>query len=122
MYQQNQNKTPNDANGSRSLEKTRARELTPPVDVYENEAELLIVADLPGATHELLDIQIDPPELRFETKAENPDGPVYRRSFTIDERIDQSKVNAELKNGVLTIRLPKAAEVRPRRIEIRGAA
>ena len=122
MYQQNQNQNQNDKNGSRGLEKTRAREVAPPVDVYENEAELLLVADLPGATHELLDIKIDPPELRFETKAEAVDGPVYRRSFTIDERIDQSKVSAELKHGVLTIHLPKAEAVKPRRIAIRGAA
>jgi HSP20 family molecular chaperone IbpA len=110
-----------ETNGSR-LEKMRARELTPTVDVYENESELLIVADLPGVTRERLDIQIDPPELRFETKAENGNGAVYRRSFTIDERIDASKVSAELKNGVLTIRLPKADEVKPRRIAIHGAA
>ena len=121
MNQQNLQKT-NEQNGNRGLEKTRSRELTPAVDVYENEAELLIVADLPGATHELLDIKIDPPELRFETKAEATDGPVYRRSFTVDERIDQSKVSAELKHGVLTIHLPKADEVKPRRIAIRGAA
>jgi HSP20 family molecular chaperone IbpA len=122
MYQQNQDPNQNDKNGSRGLEKTRAREVAPAVDVYENEAELLLVADLPGATHELLDIKIDPPELRFETKAEAVDGPVYRRSFTIDERIDQSKVSAELKHGVLTIHLPKAEEIKPRKIAIRGAA
>ena len=104
------------------LEKTRTRELTPAVDVYENESELLIVADLPGVTHERLDIKIEPPELRFETKAENGDGSVFRRSFSIDERIDAGKVSAELKNGVLTIRLPKADEVKPRRIAIHGAA
>jgi HSP20 family protein len=112
----------NESNGTRGLEKTRARELTPAVDVYENEAELLIVADLPGATKEGLDIQVHPPELRFETKPAQPDGPVWRRSFTIDERIDVSKVSAELKHGVLTIRLPKADEVKPRKIAIRGAA
>jgi HSP20 family molecular chaperone IbpA len=104
------------------LEKTRTRELTPAVDVYENESELLIVADLPGVTHERLDIKIEPPELRFETKAENGDGSVFRRSFSIDERSDAGKVSAELKNGVLTIHLPKADEVKPRKIAIRGGA
>jgi HSP20 family molecular chaperone IbpA len=112
----------NEQNGSRGLEKTRVRELTPAVDVYENESELLIVADLPGATSEGLDIKIDPPELRFETKPAEPDGPVWRRSFTIDERIDANKVSAELRNGVLTVHLPKADEIRPRKIAIRGAA
>ena len=108
-------------NGGR-VEKMRARQLTPAVDVYENDAELLIVADLPGVTREMLDIQIDPPELRIETKAGDGDGSSYRRSFTFDERIDANKVSADLKNGVLTIRLPKAEEVRPRKIAIRGAA
>jgi HSP20 family molecular chaperone IbpA len=112
----------NETNGARGLEKTRARELTPAVDVYENEAELLIVADLPGATSERLDIKIDPPELRFETKPAEPNGSSYRRSFTIDERIDAGKVSAELKHGVLTIHLPKADEVRPRKIAIRGVS
>jgi HSP20 family molecular chaperone IbpA len=112
----------NDANGTRALEKTRARELTPAVDVYENEAELLIVVDLPGVTHERLDLKIDPPELRFEATTEEGGGSVWRRSFTIDEHIDANKVSAELKNGVLAIRLPKAEEVKPRKIAIRGAA
>jgi len=109
-------------NGPHAAEKTRARELTPAVDVYENESELLVVADLPGVTHERLDIKIDPPELRIETKAENAEDSVWRRSFTIDERIDAGKVSAALENGVLTVRLPKADEVKPRRIAIRGAA
>ena len=112
----------NDANGSRALEKTRSRELTPAVDVYESAAELVIVVDLPGVTHERLDLKIDPPELRFEAAVQNGDGSVWRRSFPIDERIDANKVSAELKNGVLTIRLPKAEEVKPRKIAIRGAA
>ncbi len=111
-----------EGNGNRAMETTRVRELKPKVDVYENESELLIVADLPGVTRDRLDIRIDPPELRFETKAENQEGPVWRRSFTIDERIDANKVSADFQNGVLTVRLPKAEEVKPRRIAIRGAA
>jgi HSP20 family protein len=106
-------------NGGRAVEKMRARELTPAVDVYESESELVIVADLPGVTHESLDLKIDLPELHIQSKA-NSDNAVWRRTFTIDERIDADKVTADLKNGVLTVRLPKAAEVRPRRIAIRG--
>jgi HSP20 family molecular chaperone IbpA len=110
-----------EGNGNRSVERTHARELRPAVDVYENESELVIVADLPGVTRDRLDISIDPPELRFEAKA-SEDGSVWRRSFTIDERIDANKVSADLKNGVLTVRLPKADEVKPRKIAIRGGA
>jgi len=109
-------------NGPRKRETIRARELTPAVDVYESEHELLVVADLPGVTQERLDIQIDPPELRIEAKADGAEGVVWRRSFTLDERIDGPKVSAELKNGVLTVRLPKADEVKPRRIAIRAGA
>jgi HSP20 family molecular chaperone IbpA len=61
-----------EGNGNRALETTRVRELRPLVDVYENEAELVIVADLPGVTRDRLDIRIDPPELRFESKADAP--------------------------------------------------
>src|SRR5262245_12867627 len=95
-----------EGNGNRTMETTRARELRPAVDVYENEHELVIVADLPGVTRDRLDIRIDPPELKFETKAENAQGSVWKRSFTIDERIDANKVTADFGNGVLTIRLP----------------
>ena len=109
-------------NGNRTLETTRARELRPAVDVYENESELVIVADLPGVTRDRLDIRIDPPELRFESKADDPEGTVWKRSFTIDERIDANKVSADFGNGVLTVRLPKAEAVKPRKIAIRGAA
>lgn len=111
-----------EGNGNRTTEATRVRELRPRVDVYENESELLIVADLPGVTRDRLDIRIDPPELRFETKANDAEGSVWKRSFTIDERIDANKVSADFGNGVLTIRLPKADEVKPRKIAIRGAA
>jgi HSP20 family molecular chaperone IbpA len=111
-----------EGNGTRDLEKTRAREMTPAVDVYENDAELLIVVDLPGVTHERLDLKIDPPELRFEAAVGDPAGSVWRRSFTIDEHIDANKVSADLKHGVLTVRLPKAEEIKPRKIAIRGAA
>jgi HSP20 family protein len=111
-----------ETNGPRARETMRARELTPAVDVYENEHELLVVADLPGVTRERLDIHIDPPELRIETKAESAEGTVWRRSFTLDERIDAAKVSAELKHGVLTVRLPKADEVKPRKIAIRAGA
>lgn len=111
-----------EGNGNRTLETTRVRELRPRVDVYENESELLIVADLPGVTRDQLDIRIDPPELKFEAKANDAEGSVWRRSFTIDERIDANKVSADFRGGVLTVRLPKADEIKPRKIAIHGAA
>jgi len=107
----------------RSLERTRARhERVPAVDIYENEQELLVVADVPGVTSERLNLRIEPPELRVEGHTEGEDGATWVRAFNIDERIAAAEVTAELKNGVLTIRLPKAAQSKPRKVEIKAAS
>lgn len=107
----------------RSVERTRAgRERVPPVDIYENEHELLLVADVPGVTSERLNLRIEPPELRIEGRAEGEDAVTWVRAFSIDERIAAGEVSAELKNGVLTIRLPKAAQSKPRKVEIKAAS
>jgi HSP20 family molecular chaperone IbpA len=105
----------------RGLEKTRSRnELAPFVDVYENERELLLVADVPGVTSERLNLHIDPPELRIEARTADEGGVTWVRAFSIDERIAAGEVSAELKNGVLTVHLPKAPELKPRRVEVKG--
>ncbi|HEY3498232.1 MAG TPA: Hsp20/alpha crystallin family protein [Polyangiaceae bacterium] len=106
----------------RGLERTRARnELAPAVDVYENEAELLLVADVPGVTPERLNLHIDPPELRIEASTADEGGITWVRAFNIDERIAAGQVSAELKNGVLTVHLPKAPEAKPRRVEVKAS-
>jgi HSP20 family protein len=103
------------------LEKTRTRQArVPRVDIYENDQELLLLADLPGVRSEDLKLAIEPPELRIEaTGAET--GP-FARTFTIDERIAVPDVSAELKHGVLTVKLPKVASHKPRQIPIRAAS
>lgn len=105
----------------RGLERTRARnEVAPAVDVYENEHELLLVADVPGVTPDRLNLHIDPPELRIEASTAEEGGVTWVRAFNIDERIAAGEVNAELKNGVLTVHLPKAPELKPRRVEVKA--
>ena len=105
----------------RGLEKTRARnEVAPSVDVYESESELLLVADVPGTSPDRLNLHIEPPELRIE--ASTGEGEVtWVRAFNIDERIAAGEVSAELKNGVLTVHLPKAAQAKPRRVEVKAS-
>lgn len=104
----------------RGLEKTRSRnELAPVVDVYENEHELLLVADVPGVTADGLNINIDPPELRIEASTAAEGGITWVRAFNVDERIAAGQVSAELKNGVLTVHLPKAPELKPRKVEVK---
>lgn len=116
---------------------TAAREapntvLLPAVDVTENEAGITVVADVPGATRESLTLRIDGDTLTIEAPLDLdlPQGmePVYaevrssqyRRSFTLSRELDSEHIEAGLKDGVLTLHVPKQAQARPRRIEVRA--
>lgn len=102
----------------------------PPVDVYENKEELLVVADLPGVDNNELGIRLENGELTIEGKrAGFPDGrglvqefraTDYRRTFLVPEGIDGEKISAELKHGVLRVHLPKSAALKPRQIAIKA--
>jgi HSP20 family molecular chaperone IbpA len=104
--------------------------VTPRVDVYENANELLLVADIPGATKESVSIQLDKGQLtieasRREDKVGSPLVAEYRaidyaRVFAIPQGIDGSKIDAQLSGGVLRLRLPKSEALKPRRIEVRA--
>ncbi len=112
-------------------EETRSQEryITPPVDIYETPNGLVVKADLPGVAKEGLDVRVENNLLTIRGKAAHaaPGDPVYReyglvnffRQFELNERVDQSKISAELKHGVLTLNLPKAEEAKPRKIEIK---
>ena len=105
-------------------EKTRpARELTPNVDIFENDQELLVVADVPGLDPNDIGVHVELPEFRIEAKvsgtSERP--VVYTRTFRIDERIDPERVKAEYKEGVLRVHLAKSAAFRPRRVQVQSS-
>ena len=106
------------------------RTLTPPVDIYENAEELLLVTDLPGVEQDGVTVNLEKRELVIEarkTRAEGEGRPLavesqdldYRRSFILPQGIDAEKISAELKNGVLRVRVPKAAAVKPRQIQVK---
>ncbi|HEX3853308.1 MAG TPA: Hsp20/alpha crystallin family protein [Polyangiaceae bacterium] len=102
-------------------EETRpVRELAPNVDIFENDNELLVVADVPGLDSNEIGVHVDLPEFRIEAKVQgSPDRPVvYTRTFRVDERIDPERVKAEYKDGVLRVHLAKSAAFRPRRVEV----
>ncbi|BCR06736.1 heat-shock protein Hsp20 [Desulfuromonas versatilis] len=111
-------------------EATRAGEryLTPAVDIFETENGLTLVADLPGVAKENLEIGIDKGVLTLEGRTGKPQGngnvyhefsiPGYYRRFQLPDGLDSEHSSAELKDGVLTLKLPKAAAARPRRIEV----
>ena len=80
-------------------------------DVYENGDSYLFVADLPGVTQEQLDIALENDTLSIT-------GGKHKRSFALPALADGDAAKAELKNGVLTLTLPKAKAARARKIEI----
>jgi len=104
--------------------------VAPPVDIFENEDELLLVTDLPGVDTKNLNVSLDSDVLMLEGRRElEPEicrsrtefcSIEYKRSFTMPRGIDQDKIKADLKNGVLRLHLPKAAELKPRQIAISG--
>lgn len=107
--------------------------LTPAVDVIENENEVLLIADVPGAMPESMNIAFENGKLTVEARVEprHTKSPkfllrehgvgTYARSFTIGDRLDAAAISAELKHGQLTVRLPKAEIAKPRRIEVKSA-
>lgn len=105
---------------------------TPAVDIFETDTALEILADLPGASVEGLEVKLEKnvltiyarvPEDEFEKATmmyqefERGD---YFRAFRLDGRFDPNQVEATLKNGVLHVVLPKAAESRPRKIQVKS--
>lgn len=113
-------------------ERTRSEAtFTPRCDIFETADELLLFADLPGAHPEHLDVRFENGQLEIYARCEAPRergdyflreyevGDFYR-AFTIREGIDAERITAELKQGVLTVHLPKCDAVKPRRIAVKG--
>lgn len=103
---------------------------TPRVDIMENEEESLLLADLPGVKPADADLRFDNGELIIDGHcAPRHEGANYLlseygvgdfyRAFSISENIDWQKIAAELKNGVLTVHLPKAETVKPKKITVK---
>jgi HSP20 family protein len=122
-----QPRTPSSGEGTRSQEQY----VTPPVDIYETTEGLVVKADLPGVAKENLDVRVENNLLTIRGKSAHvaPGEPIYReyelvhffRQFELNERVDQGKISADLKHGVLTLMLPKAEEAKPRKIDVRVA-
>lgn len=104
---------------------------TPRVDILESENELLLIADLPGVKPGDVDIRFENGELSLHGHcAPRQNGVEYLlseygvgdfyRAFTISTDVDADKIAAELKNGVLTVHLPKSEKIKPKRIAVKG--
>ena len=107
--------------------------LLPQVDVYENKDGILLVADLPGVPKDKLELRIDNDALLIEADIvqdtpENMEAAYaevrlsrYRRAFSLSNELDSSRIDAQLRDGVLNLRIPKHPHAQPRRIEVNVA-
>jgi HSP20 family protein len=107
--------------------------LVPLVDVIEDANGITLHADMPGVPKDRLDVNIDADTLtisgevaftldpKMEARHVEVALPRYRRSFTLGQELDRSRIAAELKNGVLKLAIPKSEKAKPRRIEIQAA-
>lgn len=108
------------------------RYFRPHVDLYERGHDLVLEADMPGVSRESIDVEFEngtltihgrvPPRQPDETQyllEEYELGDFYR-TFQVSEHIDAAQISASYADGVLTLVLPKAEAVRPRKIEVRG--
>ena len=108
-----------------------APHVVPPVDIFEDEAGITLLADLPGVTRDRLSVRVDGDSLLIEGTVEvagpkemdivygEAQVPAYRREFTLSRELDAGRIEAQLKDGVLRLAIPKAEEARPRRIEVK---
>ncbi len=104
---------------------------SPRIDIWETDDELVLFADMPGVTAENLDVRFENRELRIHGTVSPRHDNVnflygeygigdFFRTFAIGESIDADKISAELKDGVLTLHLPKTEAHKPRKIEVKS--
>lgn len=111
----------------------RAAGFVPPVDIHEDKEAIYVLAELPGVKPEEVQLHVEnniltlTGERKFE-KDENREGyrrversyGTFTRSFALPSSVAGDQVQAELTNGVLTVKIPKKAEVQPKRIEVKS--
>lgn len=110
----------------------RRQTWTPPVDVLETKDEVLLIADVPGVAADGLDIQIENGLLTIEARVmprhENEPtyllrehgAKVFARSFNIGDGVNSEAITADIRDGRLTLHLPKAEAAKPRKIEVKS--
>ena len=109
------------------------RPVVPAVDIFEDAGGITLLADMPGVSKDRLDVRLDGDSLAIEGRVElnapaemralwaEVSVPHFRRTFTLSRELDPSRIEANLKDGVLTLRVPKQAHAQPRRIEVTSA-
>lgn len=116
-------------------ELTRSRKIfSPAVDIVERKDDIIVTADMPGVDDKTVDITLEKNVLTLygRVEADIPDKHNlylseygigdYQRVFTLTDEVDRDKIQATVKNGVLTILLPKAEVVKTRKISVKAEA
>ncbi len=105
---------------------------TPEVDIFETEAEITLLADMPGVAADNVTIDLKEGVLTISGEAKSWEGPEetdvliefetgkYYRQFSLSDAIDQDKIDAKLEDGVLRLTLPKAQKAVPRQIAVKA--
>jgi HSP20 family protein len=105
---------------------------TPTVDIFESDKDITVLADMPGVATDGVTIDLQNNELKISGEVEVQGSEKERyllreyhtgrfhRHFTLSDRIDQSKISASMKDGVLRLVLPKAEKAKPKRIEVKA--
>jgi HSP20 family molecular chaperone IbpA len=105
------------------------RTLTPPVDIFETDSAFVLLADMPGVTHDTLEVFTELDTLVIRGRAESRTANVdhqefelgeYRRVFLITEDLDVDAISANLADGVLRVDIPKSERMKPRRIPVKA--
>ena len=109
-----------------------SRALTPPVDIFEIADALVVVADMPGVDKDALDLNVENDILTIKgvAKTAGNGDPLYKeyeltqyfRQFQLGESVDQERIRAEMRGGVLTVHLPKAEKAKPKKISVQVAS
>jgi HSP20 family protein len=118
---------------SRENDQTAQRAAMPSVDIFEDAGGITLLADMPGVSRERLDVRLDGDTLVIDGTVEIPtqsgmsalwaeiNVPRFRRMFTLSRELDTARIEANMKDGVLTLRIPKQVQAQPRRITVQAA-
>jgi HSP20 family protein len=124
----------NDMTEAQDIATKEAQELEnairPAVDIYEDDTGITLLADMPGVSRERLDVHVDRDSLSIEGRSDidmpqemealyaDIHSTRYQRSFSLSRELDGDNIQANLKDGVLTVHIPKRAERKPRKVEV----
>lgn len=122
--------TDNTVTKRETVESPEASRMLPPVDVVEDAYGITLYADLPGVPKDKLHVRVDADALSIEGEVALPvianldaahvevQSPRFQRTFTLGKELDSTKVQAEFRNGVLKLSIPKVEHAKPRKIEV----